>query len=149
MAYRCKKCGLAVPVRAFPFTCACGSRYMTAADMKEVPGINLAAVVTAHGPGHELRLLMSQLGIRPKRNCDCVTYARRMDLWGVTGCRERLGEITSHIEANSDKYGIGDRFTAAYWAVATGIALRINPLAPVRSLVELAIERAEAKERPK
>lgn len=45
------------------------------------------------GPGTEMKLIFSQLGIYPRRSCECNARAAQMDEWGVEGCREHRQEI--------------------------------------------------------
>ncbi|KKL23271.1 hypothetical protein LCGC14_2427090, partial [marine sediment metagenome] len=42
-----------------------------------------------------------------KRGCadSCITYARKMDAWGVAGCRDRLEKIVDHLEAQASREG--------------------------------------------
>lgn len=39
------------------------------------------------GPGTELKVIFAELGIYPRRQCDCNKRAEQMDAWGVGGCK--------------------------------------------------------------
>jgi hypothetical protein len=65
-----------------------------------------------------------------------------MDQLGVQGCRENIDEIVTRIESRAAKVGWFKKASAGAKALALGLPLT------VRGMVELAIERAEAKETP-
>lgn len=46
------------------------------------------------GPGTELRRLIADRGYKIHGGCGCKSKIRKMDSWGVAGCRDRLDEIT-------------------------------------------------------
>lgn len=86
------------------------------------------------GPGTELLKMLKApvmiLGFLLRidmDDCDCRAYARKMNAWGVAGCRKRLDEITNHLQSTAKRK-----------------KLPFNRLA-AKELVELAIERAERK----
>jgi hypothetical protein len=75
-------------------------------------------VVPQKGPGTELLKMLNPpkmlkaplklLGfvLRVKNiECagSCIAYARKMNAWGVAGCRERIEEIADHLEAQAKK----------------------------------------------
>lgn len=100
----------------------------------------------SHGPGTELKKILSSLGIDPAPTCDCNARAYEMDAWGVDGCRQRREEIIGWMKEGQSRWGWAAKFSAMGKAVATGLAFRLNPLDPFPSLVDEAIRRAEAAE---
>lgn len=98
------------------------------------------------GPGEEFRKLTNELEIDPS-GCPCADTQRKMNRLGVAGCREQLDELCAEILANASKWKIDDPETlqrAALKAIELGLV--IDPADPVRSLVLIAIERAEKVE---
>jgi hypothetical protein len=93
-------------------------------------------------PGTELRRMFRVLGVTPAKNCKCKAFAREMDAMGVDGCRAAREEIAAKLQAKSAEFGLDTFLSAGLRALTSGIALRINPLHPFLSLVDLAIERA-------
>jgi hypothetical protein len=92
------------------------------------------------GPGTELLLLLSSLGITEKPGCDCK--AATMDAWGVDGCRERRDEIAGWLRENQDKFGWREKLAAVTAAVESGLVFSINVFDPFGSIVDEAIRRA-------
>jgi hypothetical protein len=101
------------------------------------------------GPGTELKKILSSVGIEPKPSCDCNGKMIQMDVWGVEECRENRDVIVGWLRDNADKWGWSGFGKAAIKSVATGLALKINPLKPYESLVDLAISNAEKAEQAK
>lgn len=96
------------------------------------------------GPGTELHKLTAQLKLPRKSGCTCAALERRMDLLGVEGCREHRAELLAELTKNFQLYDAKDKLTAAWHSLTTGLAVRINPLDPLGSLLDLAINRAES-----
>jgi hypothetical protein len=96
------------------------------------------------GPGFELHRIFDQLGVEMQEGCACRARIAQMNTWGVEGCREHLEEIVSALGKDSAKYSWGTKLKAVFGTVTTGLAFRINPLDPLRSLVLEAIRRTEA-----
>lgn len=89
------------------------------------------------GPGTELLKLLDKpikiLGfiLRIKlEDCECEAYARKMNAWGVVGCRRRILEIVDRLQRQAKRVKMPFNRPAA------------------KALVNLAIERAEAKITP-
>lgn len=95
------------------------------------------------GPGTELKSLLSQLGLVAGKGCACNSKAAQMNEWGAEGCKARRGEIVGWLEEQRRKQGWGQILSSAVLALKAGIFL--NPLDPVGSLVDLAIQRSEGK----
>jgi len=96
------------------------------------------------GPGHELHAIFDALGVQMQANCACRARIKQMNAWGAAGCRAHLDEIVEALDQDKDKYSWGTQFKAATKAITSGLAFKINPLNPLRSLVVEAIHRTEA-----
>lgn len=94
------------------------------------------------GPGSELKAIIAELSIAPLKGCGCEAMARKMNEWGVAGCREHHAEIVDQLRQGAAKTGWLAKLAAARAAAASGLALRLNWLDPIPSLVDLAIARA-------
>lgn len=97
------------------------------------------------GPGTELRKLLKALGVSDNGCAGCGGTASQMNVWGVDGCRARRDEIAGRLREQAGKRGWRVLLTAAFAAVASGLALRLNPIDPFPGLVDEAIRRAEAQ----
>lgn len=95
------------------------------------------------GPGTEMIALTEELGIESKPGCTCKSTAMTMDRLGVEGCRNRINELTLTVEANWESWGWKDKLRAVTKAAWKAAGLGVKPTDPVRSLLELAIERAD------
>jgi len=73
-------------------------------------------------PGCQLHRLLATIGIEPG-GCNCESYANQMDAWGVTGCRERIGEIVEHLRGQAAERGLRFNATVAKWLVRLAIDL--------------------------
>jgi hypothetical protein len=93
------------------------------------------------GPGTELKKLLAELGIHPIKNCGCESLAAKMNAWGPA-CREHRAEIIDAIRANWQHATIGEKLRIARAGAFAAIAGRINPLSPIGSMIDLAMERA-------
>lgn len=104
----------------------------------------LQAIEQGSGPGSELWRLLSELGIRHKPTCSCLSLAERMNAWGPDGCRSARAEIVAGMKANAREYGWLDVARAAFNAVTSnGIAWRLDLGDIYGSLVDEAIKRSE------
>lgn len=59
-----------------------------------------------HGPGTELKRLLSWGGIYASAKCQCGEIARKMDEGGPDWCRENMQTIIGSMESESKKRGI-------------------------------------------
>ena len=98
------------------------------------------------GVGTELTAVLKLLGLGESAGCSCKKWQRRMDAWGVAGCRERRAEIEDHLRGEAKKVGWARSLVAGAKAVAAGLVL--NPLDPAPGLLNEAIRRAEAADPP-
>lgn len=104
-------------------------------------------VVTTGGPGKEMELLLKELDIHPKVGCPCHEMARQMNVWGVEGCRKHFDYLVEYFRTHIKDYSWVERFKAAAMAVKTRLVLELDLLNPVPSLINMAIRRAETKEK--
>jgi len=101
----------------------------------------LQSKVASYGPGTELKKLLQELGISMKSSCGCESRATQMNIWGVKGCRNHLEEIVVWIKSASNEVSVFDKVMAGWNALKLRIPL--DPLDPFRSIVLIAISRAE------
>src|SRR5687768_14019862 len=93
------------------------------------------------GPGTHLTLLMKEIDAVPTTGCKCFERAREMDQRGVEWCRENKETIRGWL-------GEALKEVKWLWLVSAGMQLIkrnwFNPLAPIESMVDEALRRAEA-----
>jgi hypothetical protein len=94
------------------------------------------------GPGTELAKLIATLQLRAKDCSSCSGMIAQMNVWGVDGCRAHRAEIVEQLDRNYHKLTWAEVLAAASSAIATLLALKINPLDISGSLVDLAIDQA-------
>lgn len=97
-----------------------------------------------HGPGSELSAMFLSLGV--PRCTGCKISAQKMNSWGTQGCREHKEEIVVRLRERLREHGAAVRIRAAWRALCTGLAIRLNWLDPLPSLVDEAIRRSEASQ---
>lgn len=96
------------------------------------------------GPGTELRKLLRSIGLSPKTGvCLCDDMASNMNLWGVDGCKLRLGEIVIHLKEQFKQTPKSKILKAAALSVLNRWAYRIDILDPIPSIVLEAIRRVD------
>jgi len=100
-----------------------------------------------YGPGKELELLWASLKLTIKPSCPCKGMLLKMNEWGPQGCRDHKDEIVEHLRIHKGNFGLTEKTVATLMAVKTGLAFKINWMDPFPDCVDIAIERAEAKER--
>ena len=97
------------------------------------------------GPGTNYKRMNNDLGVNPKPNCSCNRLMIDMDNWKVAGCRERLGEILDKINKNLKNWKWADRYEIAKAAgkiVMNGMVLKLDPLHPISSAIEVMVNAA-------
>lgn len=115
-----------------------------AARLSRVPPDLLAAFpqeLPAGRPGRELRLLLAEMGIKTDDACPCTSREQLMNLWGVTGCRDRREVIEGWLRQEASRLGWGAKIGGWLQAARTGLV--INPLNPAGSILDEALRRAE------
>src|SRR5687768_9751950 len=90
--------------------------------------------VLEHGPGSELKAIFETLGITPDGSCGCEVMMRRMNRYGVAGCRQHRERILKFLRETAAKKGWATKLAAAGNAVWSGLAFRVNPLDPLPDL---------------
>lgn len=95
--------------------------------------------------GTELHSMLALLGIQADEQCDCESFAREMDSWGVDGCVARRHEIIAKLEHARSKTNWLQNLGAALFAIRSGVAAKLNPIDPIPGLVDEAIRRAARK----
>lgn len=100
--------------------------------------------VDTEGPGKELSVLLSYLGFSGICS-ECSERAKRMNRWGVTGCRkpENHQQIIDWLTKEKDSAGLIEKLRAV---VIASQEPWFSFSDPIGSLVDEAIRRAEAKE---
>lgn len=96
-------------------------------------------------PGTEMLQLTSELGIKSPATCGCKSMALNMDRLGLDECRARLPDLKLMIAGNWAAWGWKDKLSAVSSAAWKAAGLGVNPTDPVRDMLEIALERAEAK----
>lgn len=122
-AMTCPRCGFKAGGRDWRKNCPLGS--------------GLPAV------GSELMLMVDRIRLQNVPGCRCREMARKMNGWGVDGCREHRAEIVEHLKAAYKETSWADFAAASAKAIASGLAFKLNPLDPFGSLVDEAIRLAE------
>lgn len=96
-----------------------------------------------HGPGTELKKILTKLGINPGPSCGCNSKAAQMDIWGIDGCEQPENFQTIIGWLRDGTWSGLDLLGAVARSVFTGLAWEINPIHPWESLVKLCIKRAK------
>jgi hypothetical protein len=98
------------------------------------------------GPGTELKLLLSSIGINPTKECSCHDKILEMDMWGVQGCIDHRQQIIEDLRQGYLEWGWRSRLIYASKAVLTGAIFKIQWPDPFPGLVDQAIRNAAKKE---
>lgn len=96
------------------------------------------------GPGTEFQKLVGELGLQAKSGCTCGALMRRMNDLGIAGCERERKQLLDELRSNYTTFSAADKAWAAYNAVVTGLAFKMNPLEPLPGLLDEAIRRASA-----
>lgn len=91
------------------------------------------------GPGSRLTEMLSKIGVTDKPGCDCKKKAGLMDVWGVKGCRIHYTTLLSWLEEGQSRWSWAEKLRAAAGAVTSGIAFQLDPLNPIKSMLDIAI----------
>jgi hypothetical protein len=59
-----------------------------------------------HGPGTELKKMLSKIGIKASPTCSCNTRARIMDEKGVQWCRDNVDTVVGWLREEATKRGL-------------------------------------------
>jgi hypothetical protein len=120
----CERCGLPLPCKEARRNCR-GPRPKrpTGAHMKQI-----------------IQLLRLEKAVGCKR---CDEMMDKMNEWGPDGCRAHRAEIVEHLRTAYKETSYAALAKASAIGVLSGLALRLNPLDPLGSLVDEAIRRSE------
>lgn len=127
------------------YTCAtCGhvSKWLPATSQGYARKCGEPGVYQPPDPGAELKSLIGKLGIRIPCK-DCAKLAKQMKKWGVDGCRKHRAEIVKSV---SSRVGEADWLTITSAALRAPFTFALNPLDPIGSMVDAAIEAASQKQ---
>lgn len=89
------------------------------------------------GPGTELAKILKSLGFK---SCwTCADFAKRMNVWGVDGCRQRRPEIVTRLKEKAREVGWSK------WCAAFRLLKEpwFRVLDPFGSIIDEAIRRTE------
>ena len=91
------------------------------------------------GPGTELKLLLEEMGITPKKTCGCNQRAAEMDAYGPAVVRQHKDTWVRFV---TEQY-----HAASWWTCAKAAAIAVTHGLPltIEGLIEEACRRAEAK----
>ena len=103
----------------------------------------LEQVISGSGVGSNLWRLLEQLGIKHDPECSCILLALLMNELGPEGCRQNAPHLLKLMRKNQKRFGWGTRIRAASRIVSNGMVFSINPLAPLKSLLGIAIKQTE------
>ena len=120
--------------------CVCGQRFKT--DGSTIAAFDSLTPPPPCGPGTELKAIFAELGIKPKASCGCQQKSAAMDRQGVEGCRKMRDALLADLQASYDDATLMEKASAGIVAIAKGYPLSLS------GLLDLAIERAEAKGKP-
>lgn len=107
------------------------------------PKKTAAARQPSHGVGTQLTIAISECGVQAKQGCSCKSLAKELDQEGPAACRQKIDSIVDRMRENYAAYGLSEKLSAGVQSLPQILCGKINPLDPLRSLVTLAIDRAE------
>lgn len=140
--YRCTICTRRRESRRLPHEIHRTCPGFEVEDSYRVPSDHVVVPPPAHGPGTQLKAIFASLGINPKSQCQCNEKSAWMNRWGVDGCRERRDIIVGWLRDSKHWFDSEEVAKAAYMALRSGLAFKLNPLDLFGSVVDLAIEQA-------
>lgn len=111
IASRCRNCGRVVRKATGVIVANCKNRPTlngTGSDVLAVAEIATEAQRPAsiHGPGAELKKLLSRVGITASPDCSCNARARLMDERGIEWCEQNIDEIVGWLREEAAKRGL-------------------------------------------
>jgi len=111
----------------------------------ETPARTKSPKKPSTGPGSQLKAMLLEINAKPSADCGCDSLAKKMNAWGVEGCRERRYEIAAQLQENAAELNLLQLFGAAIWSLKASWVSAINPLHPFLSLLDESIRRAESE----
>lgn len=100
---------------------------------------------TTDGVGSEVSAILSSLGIAAESCGGCREMIRRMNAWGVEGCREHRDEILARLREKTAESAWGLKLKAAAIALVNGLAFKLDWLDPSPGILDEAIRRFESR----
>jgi hypothetical protein len=91
--------------------CQGAKAILATGNLKQQPNLGFepqpaAPPAPTHGPGTELKKLLSRVGITATPNCSCNARARTMDERGCDWCEANLDEIVGWLREEATKRGL-------------------------------------------
>lgn len=96
-------------------------------------------------PGTEMLRLTEELGVVSPPGCGCKSMAANMDRLGVDECRARIPDLRLAVAGAWENWGWKDKLKAVAASAWKAAGLGVSPTDPVRDLLEIALDRADAK----
>lgn len=108
----------------------------------------LDAIRSGTGVGSQVWNLLEEIGIQHDPRCDCLSWAEKMNGWGVAGCRMSREEISAHLKQEAKKLGWKKLILKSVTVAATHPEMIkwIDLTDVYGSIVDEAIRRAEEAE---
>lgn len=94
------------------------------------------------GVGTILHRILLQLRFKRDGCGPCDAMIAKMNEWGPAGCHLHREEIIRHLRKAYQETSKTEKATAAFFAVTSGLAFKLNPLDRYGSLLDLAISHA-------
>lgn len=113
------------------------------------PGTNRAVKIKQpqqSGPGTRFRQLLSELNLKLPGCEGCQGTMARMNRAGVDGCKKNRAVFLTEIKSRAKSVTFQKKLVAAWMSLKTGLCWSINPLDPIGSLYDLAVNRAEKQD---
>lgn len=131
------------PGWALPGTCqACP--YIGQENSADAPPVILhrgKPIKSVRGPGWHMTALIAEYGLGGSHGCGCAEFARQMDEWGISGCRDHRSEIVGRLE---EKFGEILRANQTALMQAGAAALWNGLPLTIGGLFDEALHRTEA-----
>lgn len=100
--------------------------------------------------GEFLKRYINLLALDKKEGCQkCDEMLDKMNIWGPDGCHAHRSEIVEHLRAAYNGLSLMELAKAMTRCVSSGLAFTLNPLDPIGSLVDKAINESSAIAMPK
>lgn len=97
------------------------------------------------GPGTELESLIKTLGLVREGCGGCQGLRKQMNRWGADGCRGHREQILTRLRKAYKELTAGETAAAAWAALWSGLAFRLDPRDPAAGLLDEALRRWETR----
>lgn len=95
------------------------------------------------GVGTEFELLAKEFKVKKTSLCQCAKLRSEMNSLGIDGCREQKADLLVKLNTNYATLGLIDKLVALLYG---GLPPWLSLTAPVESMLDEAIRRAEVKQ---